>query len=471
MRHNIYLPPSIRYAIPLIIFTFSSCQKKIEEIKPGSLIFADVSALIASGRTNIILIIGDDIGYEIPTYSGGESYSTPNLDFMAANGMQFPDFFSHPDGPPSRLALMTGKYNFRNWTDFGYLSPDSKTIGNMLHDANYKTCYVGKWQLDGGDTSIKNHGFDKYLVFLPFNPANNNNHDQSYRRYKNPYLYKNGNYLTDSQVEGKYSEDLFFDYASNFIDSNTTKPFFLIYSHTLAQHPWSPTPDNPDFASWNPSVNDENEQKKYFPDMVAYLDKIVGKIITKVQISGLSNKTVIIFTSDNATSIQLTSLFKGDTIRGGKTLTSMRGLKVPMVVYWPGTVLPGRIDTSLTDMTDILPTLANIAHIPIPTTWGSLDGQTFYDNLIGAAVKSKQRNYVYCFWPAYATHKWDRTFVYNYNYKLYDSTTGVSYGGDFYNIMADPNEKQPLKDHALTRSERQIKLKFKNILDSMHAQK
>jgi len=449
--------PSLPLLVTLcLIFSSTACHKTFEGDQHHS--SAVNASNLTSTQPNIILILADDVGYEIPTYTGGQSFSTPNIDFMAANGIQFPYFSSHPDGPPSRLALMTGKYNFRNWNGFGSLSAKSKTIGNMLHDANYATCFTGKWQFDGGDTSIRNHGFDKYLAFVPFKPVNNNDPDQGYRRYKNPLLYENGAYLPDSVVEGKYSEDLLSDYASNFIDSNLTKPFFLVYSCNLAQRPWSPTPDNPDFANWDPAVEDINEDKKYFPDMIAYMDKIIGKIINKVEASGISNNTVIIFTSDNATNRQIFSTFKGTVVGGSKSLTTARGLKVPMVVYWPGTVSPGRVDTSLADMTDILPTLANIAGIPQPTTWGKLDGITFYDNLV--SISGKQRTYDYCFWPGYYKHPVDNSFVYDYTYKLYDSLNG----GNFYNIRLDPDELSPIPENSLTPAENSTKQKFKRIL-------
>src|SRR4051794_19825666 len=85
---------------------------------------------MSGGQPNIILIVGDDVGYEIPTYNGGESYETPNLDFMAQGGTQFPNCFSMPDGPETRLALWTGKYNCRNFVRARYLSPTDNTLGN-----------------------------------------------------------------------------------------------------------------------------------------------------------------------------------------------------------------------------------------------------------------------------------------------------------------------------------------------------
>src|SRR6478735_4819420 len=101
------------YLLKFIVFfsVLASCTKNLKE----SSVVQDASeddSRQGLNKANIILIIGDDVGREIPTYNGGQSYSTPNLDFMAANGKQFPYFLAHPDGPPSRLAMFTGEYNY-----------------------------------------------------------------------------------------------------------------------------------------------------------------------------------------------------------------------------------------------------------------------------------------------------------------------------------------------------------------------
>ena len=466
--HNQKLSPKILAAL-LLVICFSSCKKNLDQsVNATSQGASSRDMSRQSTQPNIILITADDVGYEIPTYSGGQSYSTPNLDFMAANGMQFPRFRPHPDGPPSRLALQTGKYNYRNWEKFGYLPPASSTIANMLHDANYATCFVGKWQFDGGDASIKSHGYDQYIAFVPFNPQDNNGHDQTYRRYKDPYLYSNGQYLPEDSVHDKYSEDIYADYMDKFIDSNLTRPFFLTYCTNLVQRPFSPTPDDSDYANWVASRDDATKaNKKYYPGMVAYMDKMIGKLITKIQESGLANNTIIIFTSDNATNNFITSQWNGQSITGGKSSTTAKDMKVPMVVYGPGTVMPGVVDTSLADMTDLMPTIADMASIPLPTTWGPLDGTTFYDNLTGAIDTAKQRKTIYCYWPlTYANHT-DISFVYDYKYKLYDSLSG----GQFYNISKDSAELKPIKPNKLTPAEKVIRNNFIQIIRSAFRQK
>ncbi|MEO8712244.1 MAG: sulfatase-like hydrolase/transferase [Parafilimonas sp.] len=442
------------------IFLFSlltACNKDLKDMQPATGFSADNAE--ASAKPNIILIIADDVGREIPAYNGGQSYSTPNLDYLAANGKQFPNFLAHPDGPPSRLALFTGKYNYRNWVQFGYLPPASLTFANMLKNKGYNTCYTGKWQFDGGDTSIRNHGFDKYLVFMPFNPDNNNGHDQFYRRYKNPYLYSNADYLTDAQVKDKYSEDMFIDYASNFIDSNKRKPFLLVYSNNLVQKPWVPTPDNPDYATWNPATDDDTRNNKsYFPDMVAYMDKTVGKLVSKIQSAGLAQKTIILFVSDNATYGGITSLYKGRVVKGAKDSTVYDGINVPMLAYCPSRIAPG-IDTSLVDMTDYFVTFADLSGASV-AGFKPLDGTSFYDNLIGAISPASQRSSVYCYWPRDYQRKIDLSYVTDYNYKLYDSLNGSG----FYNIRTDFYEKNPIPNNQLTPDEKKTRNKFKRIL-------
>jgi arylsulfatase A len=435
---------------------FTACNKDLKEQQvSGS--SANTNATGAT-KPNIILIIGDDIGREIPTYNGGQSYSTPSLDFLAANGMQFPYFFSHPDGPPSRLAMVTGEYSYRNWEHFGYLPPSSVTFANMFKSKGYNTCFTGKWQFDGGDASIKSHGFDKYLVFMPFNPDDNNGHDQFYRRYKNPYLYTDAHYLSDAQVAGKYSEDMFYDYASKFIDSNKSNPFLLVYSHNLVQKPWVPSPDHPDYAAWNPAVDDDaRDDTSYFPSMVSYMDKIIGKLRNKVEASGLSRKTLIIFVSDNATNKAIRSTYKGKKVRGAKDSTDFNGINVPMVAYMPGTVAPGVVDTSLVDMVDFFPTFCNVTGTSL-APYQPLDGKTFYDNLKGTT--GGQRTSVYCYWPRDYQQKIDLSYVTDYNYKLYDSLNG----GKFYNIRTDVYEKNPIPNNQLTDDEKKTRNRFKVIL-------
>ncbi|MEP6512489.1 MAG: sulfatase-like hydrolase/transferase, partial [Parafilimonas sp.] len=416
-----------------------------------------------SDKPNIIFFIADDLGYEIPGYTGWESYTTPILDSLAASGIKFTQCYSHPDGYPSRLAVYTGKYNFRNYTEWGKLPPAEKTIGNMLHDAGYATCFVGKWQCDGGDSRIRSAGYDKYRVFLPFAPSDSGSFEDWKYEYKNPRLYENGNYLPDSQVQDKYSEDMYVSYVNKFIDDNASKPFFIVYAHNLPRNPWAPTPNDPDFLGYNPDTVTSYGDKKYFPEMVAYLDKTIGKITFKILSSHLQNNTLILFIGDNATNKAISSLYQGGTVWGGKNLTNKRGTHNPLFACWKGSISPGQVSNTIIDYTDFLPTLAAVAGIPVPTNYGILDGVSFYDNMLG--ITGIDRTWSFCHWDNSPSDNKDPVrYVQNRTYKLYDE---IGYSR-FYDIQTDPEETTPLPNASLTTGQRIIKNLFINVLQQMH---
>ena len=412
-------------------------------------------------QPNIIFFMADDFGYELPTYTGGQSYSTPNLDFMAANGIQFTNAYSHPDGYPSRLATQTGKYNIRNYTIWGSLPAGEKTIGNMLHDAGYATCFVGKWNMDGGDSTIHRAGYDNYRVFLPF--ATNDNDSEFRHQYIDPHLYQDGGFLPSSQTQSRYSEDMYVDYLSDFIDKNGSQPFFAFYAMNLPRNPYTPSPDDPAYQGFDPDTAVTNDEK-YFPGMVAYLDKTIGKVIKKLEVNGIAQNTVIMFCADNATAKTIKSKYNGSFMNGGKNLTTKIGTHTPLEVYWPGVIAPGQISNTLMDYTDFLPTLAGIAGIPVPSNYGTLDGTSFYDNLVGIA--GTDRTWVYAYWDNSPNDtKPPIRYVTDAIYKLYKDTAGIE---KFYRVINDVNEKRPIADSNLKPNEIIIKQNFETQIDGIH---
>lgn len=411
-----------------------------------------------AARPNIIFIVADDCGFEIPTCNGDQSYSTPNIDLLSKSGMLFTQCYSLPMCSPSRIELLTGKYNFRNYTLWGRLDTTQKTFANMLQQAGYKTCYAGKWQLDGGDKCIHKFGFDKYLVWLPFLPKSEAT--ECKYRYKNPRLYANAQFLPASQTTGKYADDIFVNYILKFIDSNLTKPFFIFYSLSLVHQPYGPTPDDPEFATWDyvtmPSA------KRFFPSMVKYMDKEIQKIVGRLYSRGLMNNTVIMFIGDNGTPTDIVSLFKGQEIRGGKGSSTVYGTHVPLILRWSGTVAAGRTSNALIDFSDFLPTFANIGQTGIPLNYGHLDGVSFAPALYGSSANL--RSWIFGSWThSFINHNWQR-WVQDRTYKLYDSV----YQDNFFNFMKDPLELKPIPPDSLTAGEIAIKNQFSNILKGMH---
>ena len=309
------------------------------------------------GRYNIVLILADDIGYEcIGAY--GSTYSTPRLDSLVDEGILYKCCYSQPLSTPTRVQLMTGQYNFRNYVEFGYMNPDEKTFGNIAKNAGYETCMVGKWQL-GADKSLPGKfGFDDYCLWQ----LEKGRKDGAGSRYAAPGIEsKSLEYASDMDL---YGPDVFNGYALDFIEKNKDKPFFLYYSEVLVHSPFCPTPDS---GIWKePSSRLKNDPAN-FSDMVSYMDKNVGKLLDKLKELDIYDKTVVIFIGDNGTHRKIyTQMQDGTFIRGGKGRMTDAGTHVPMIVRYPGSAATGKVSDALVDMTDFFPTIAEIVGYDIP---------------------------------------------------------------------------------------------------------
>ncbi len=356
--------------------------------------------------------------------------------------------------------LLTGKYNFRNYSIWGLMNNGEKTIGNVMKDAGYSTGFFGKMQLYDQDSDMLNQGFEKYLVL------ENLTIPGALMRYKNPRLYQNGmQLLPDSVITGKYADDILTQAVFNFIDSNKAigKPFFAYYPMSLAHSPYSPTPDDSAFATWN-AANDVGDTT-YFPSMIKYMDKKIGQIIAKLKADGLDNNTIIIFSGDNGTPSDITSVIDSANAEGGKASTTEAGTHVPLMIYWPGHITPA-INNDLISYVDFMPTLADAAGVSNLSVYGGSDGVSFYQRLLGNT--GNPRNWIFNHfdeYPGFYTDTLSR-WVQNATYKLYD-TTGSYYSGKFFNITTDVNQLNPLPDNTLTPDELAIKNQFLSVLDTM----
>lgn len=431
---------------------FTSCTK-IQDVKPGNANGSSIDDATADRRPNVVFILGDDIGHDIPNSFGGTSYQTPNIDAIGRNGIRFTSTYSSPLCSPSRVCIMTGKYNYRNYSVWGVLDPTQKTFGNLMQSAGYATYVAGKWQLDGGDTGVHNFGFQDYSLWNPIKDG-----VRIGDHYKNPTIYEYGQFLPNSYTDGKYGDDIFTDRILSFIDSNKTKKFFAYYPITLCHSPFSPTPDDPEFATWD--TKGGNSDTSYFPSMVAYMDKLVGKITQRLIDDGVYNNTILIFVGDNGTPADIYSWWNGNLVQGGKSKSTSAGTNVPMFIQWPKKIVPGQVNDNLIDFSDFLPTFADIAGTTIPADYGTTDGVSFYKQLIGG--RYTPRSWVFNHYQPNTNSGNDilLRWVQNHTYKLYDSS------GLFYNIVLDPDEKSPLT--TLTKTEKQTKRQFQTILDSEH---
>jgi arylsulfatase A len=400
-------------------------------------------ALAAGARKpNIVLILADDLGYETLGCNGGESYKTPNLDRLAAAGMRFERCNVQPLCTPTRVELMTGMSNVRNYIEFGTMDPKATTFANLLKNAGYTTAMAGKWQLGRDKDQPQRFGFDESCLWqLTRRPP----------RYANPGLEYNG--VERDFHNGEYGPDLVSDFALDFITKNKSKPFFLYYPMMLTHAPYQPTPDSPD---WDPKATGEKEGKgaKHFGDMVAYMDKLVGKLVTKLDDLKIRDNTLVIFLGDNGTGKGVTSRLHGAAYAGGKGTTNARGMHVPLVVNWPGHIKKGSVNDDLIDSTDFLPTICQAAGVKVPASL-KIDGQSFWPQLMGE--KGQPREWIYT-WYSQNGQPPIREFVASKEYKLYRS-------GKFFDLKSDPFEDREPKQLAdLTGAEADAASKLKDVL-------
>ena len=381
-------------------------------------------------KTNIILILADDLGYECLGCYGGQSYRTPNLDGLAENGVRFDHAYALPLCTPTRAQLMTGKYNFRNWKAFGVLDPSEKTFGHYMQGAGYKTCISGKWQLysynppdfepewRGKGMRPEDSGFDEYCLW------HTEHTEDKGSRYADPVIQQNGVYLENT--EGKYGPDLFTDTINDFMERHREEPFFVYYPMALTHGPFQPTPHSQDWQK-----DRHRNDPIYFGDMVGYMDTVIGRIVDKLDELGLREDTLLLFLGDNGSPREVTSRLGETEIRGGKGLSTDAGTRVPRVADWKGTAPSGAGCDDLIDCSDFLPTLMALAGADLPE--GEVcDGRSFLPQLCGE--QGEPREWIFAHhdplpgWGkvGYSLQRWAQ----DKRWKLYDD-------GRLFDVRAD----------------------------------
>lgn len=395
-----------------------------------------------AAQPNIILIMVDDFGYECVTANGGESYQTPNIDKLAASAVRFENCHVQPLCTPTRVQLMTGRYNVRNYINFGTLLRTETTFGHLMKNAGYATGICGKWQLGGEVDSPQHFGFEESCLW-----------QQTRRppRYANPGLEYNG--VEKDFTQGEYGPTLVNDFALSFIAKNKEKPFFLYYPMILTHNPFQPTPDSPD---WDPTLSGENKQQspKHFADMTAYMDKMVGRVIAKLDELNIRDNTLLIVLGDNGTNTSITSRFKGANYKGGKGTTTSHGTHVPLIVSWPAMMKQQRVSTDLISSTDFLPTLCAAAGVKIPE---NVDGTSFLPQLKGEAGTPREWLYTW-YSPRQSQDMTVREYTFDHRFKLYRT-------GQFHDLSTDGMEKQDLTSSPLSSEATAAKAKLQTALD------
>jgi arylsulfatase A-like enzyme len=406
----------------------------------------------ATRKPNILLILADDLGFETVNCYGGTSYKTPNIDALAKSGIRFANGFATPLCSPSRVELMTGRYGFRTgWINLigrgeaeevnDYFDPrKERTFAQVLKSAGYATAIAGKWQL----CEFQKHpdhanqcGFDESRCWAWQIDGKQTS------RYWAPILWENGQ-LRKLPAD-IYGDDLFSDFLIDFMKRHKDGPFFAYYPMALVHAPHVPPPGSARAGAAQKaaakgkkgrgrkaaeqSQDDDTvvNDPANFPDMMAYMDKVVGKMILALDQLHLRENTLVIFTGDNGTDRRLSSRMGDLVIRGGKGTVTEVGAHVPFVASWPGTTPPGEVLPDLIDFSDVLPTLAELGGAQLPSGV-TIDGRSFAPQLRGE--KGSPRDWVF-------TQLGHRRFVCDQRYLLHED-------GRMYDITNDLLEHHDL---------------------------
>ena len=334
-------------------------------------IIAFTHALFAQGKSNIVLILADDLGYGTPGCYGGKAAKTPNIDQLAANGVRLTDF--HSNGPfcsPTRAALLTGRYQQRcEWVPDEELSPvfrDQRkanakqrwawgispkelTLPALLKQEGYRTALIGKWHL-GYDAGFHpmNYGFDEFRGFVGGNV--------DYHTHVAGYGLKKTDWWEDRSIrnESGYTTDLLSRHASEFITRSKDRPFFLFLAHGAPHEPWQ---------GRNPDANQAPE--KTYIEMIEVLDESIGNIVGTLRAQGLEKNTLVIFCSDNGPAPPKGFAAEG-VLRGRKGSLLEGGHRVPFIASWPGVIPAGKTSDATAMTMDLLPTFAKLAGAKVP---------------------------------------------------------------------------------------------------------
>ena len=360
-------------------------------------------------QPNIIFIMADDLGYGDLGCYGQQLIRTPNIDLLAAAGMRFTQAYAGgPVCTPSRSVLMTGLHNGHTAARDNiphyptYLEEDDLTIAEVLKEAGYATGGVGKWSLGDAGTvgRATNQGFDTWLGYL--NQDHAHYYYTEYLDWDEGRLELAGNTVT----RDRYSHDILTNGALNFIRKKAAEPFFLYVAYTLP-HFASSEEDEHGFTvpSLEPYAREDwPEGAKKYAAMLHRLDRDVGQITLLLSELGLSENTLIIFTSDNGGhSMVWEKIDTNGPLRGYKRDLTEGGIRVPFIAIWPGKIPPGTTSHRIIAFQDMMPTFASIAGTMVPV---NTDGISIVPTLLGEV---QEQIHPYLYWDyGHARERYDQ---------------------------------------------------------------
>ncbi|MDZ4796900.1 MAG: arylsulfatase, partial [Bryobacteraceae bacterium] len=377
-------------------------------------------------RPNIVLILTDDQGWGDIGLHGNPKLSTPNMDRVAKEGMQFTQFHVCPVCSPTRSSLMTGRYNYRTGIVDTFLGrslmrPDEVTLAEMLGPAGYRTGIFGKWHLgDNYPMRPGDQGFQESIVIKGGGLGQPSDFPGG-GSYTNPILLRNGK----AERFPGYCTDIFFREAMRFIEQDKDRPFF-VYLPTNAPH--TPLEIEERYVEpFRKAGLDEFTAKVY--GMVANADENIGRMLVKLKELKLEENTIVIFMTDNGP--QQKGRYNG-VLRGLKGTVYEGGIRVPFFVRWPAAVKPGTEADRLAAHIDVLPTLLEAAGVKAPAGV-KLDGRSLVPLMKNPKAQWQDRTLFFQWHRGDAPELFRAHAARTQRWKLVD-------GKELYDLQSDPSE-------------------------------
>ncbi len=313
----------------------------------------------ANDRPNIIFMLMDDMGYSDVSAYGGAALDTPNLDTLAADGLQFTSFYLPGNVcSPTRASFLTGAYPQRCGMPFAHnsqasennwflgLDPDEITIAEQCRSRGYKTFMVGKWHLGDLDVYLPhNQGFDHFFGTHGNGGAVYDDREVAYASFPASTL-----------------TSLYTQRVRQHIRDSKDRPFFIYYPHNYPHDPFQEGNAFDGSSGANGSTN-----KKRRSDALKEVDWGIGQIIAELEAQGILENTLFVFSSDNGATPPYAS--HGNVpFRGSKYVTWDGGHRVPFIIYWKGQIItPAELDSPQVWAMDVFPTISELIGAPMPT--------------------------------------------------------------------------------------------------------
>lgn len=456
-------------------------EKSPADSRPDTWVATDAAG--GPDRPNVVFIVVDDLGWKDTGCYGSSFYRTPHVDELAETGVRFTEAYSaNPLCSATRASILSGRYPIRTGltgaaghlagklkheerhtylaearaappSEINYLSPDFYTLGEAMKDAGYATAFLGKWHMGHEPYTPENNGFD-YVVGGRHHPGppGINPHRMFYPPFDNTGT------LPQDVPPDTHIDDYLGDQAVKYITEHADEPFFMCFWLYDVHAPYQSKPHL--VEKWKKRVDPDNPQRcPTMGAMIEVMDNNVGRVLDALENNGIDDRTIVIFTSDNGGTMYMeadgTTPTNNEPLRSGKGNNYEGGVRIPLIIRWPGRTKPGSVNDSVVSTVDHYPSILEMTGQKLRPDEHK-DGVSYVDALDGNPF---DRGPTICGFEHFllATMNIPNVSVRDGDWKLYrfwfDRTTPLASGGtklehryELYNLSEDLGETRNVAD-------------------------